>query len=365
MSYGIRDTGYRSPRNPTERAPDPATRISQPASRISQLASLSRLPHPVKKGFGVSKHAERRERLRRLVRGTGAAGFLVTHPANVTYLTGFTGDSSYLLLMPYDALMISDGRYTQQLAEECPELDTEIRRPGVEMLPMVAQVVGAIKLGSLAIEAASMTVAFCSELSEKLPELEIVPTNSLVEGLREVKDRDEIAQIRQAIDLAEGAFAVIRASLRPDHTEKQIARDLEHQIRLFGGTGCSFTPIVGVGPRGALPHARLSDCRVDESDFVLIDWGARGELYVSDLTRVLVTGRISTKLERVYGVVLKAQKAAIAAIRPGAVLKEIDAAARNVIEGADSASSSRTVWGMELGWRSTKDLALHPIRNGT
>ena len=156
----------------------------------------------------------------------------------------------------------------------------------------------------------------------------------MVESLREVKDREEVAQIRAAIDLAERAFAVVRAGLRPDHTEKEIAHGLEHQIRLFGGTGCSFTPIVGVGPRGALPHARLSNHRVEESDFVLIDWGARGELYVSDLTRVLVTGRISPKLERVYGVVLKAQEAAIAAIRPGAVLKDIDATARKVIEDA-------------------------------
>lgn len=268
------------------------------------------------------------------MRSTEADGLLVTHPANVTYLTGFTGDSSHLLLMPRGEIMISDGRYAQQLAEECPELDTEIRRPGVEMLPMVANVVGAAKVHKLAIEAASMTVAFWAGLSKQLPQVEFVPTESLVEGLREVKDREEIAQIRAAIDLAERAFAVVRAGLRPDHTEKQIAHELEHQVRLFGGTGCSFTPIVGVGPRGALPHARLSNHRLEESDWVLIDWGARGELYVSDLTRILVTGRISPKLERVYGVVLKAQQAAIAAIRPGAVLKEIDAVARNVIADA-------------------------------
>ena len=286
------------------------------------------------RGVVVSRHSDRRDRLRRLLRSAAADDLLVTHPANVTYLTGFTGDSSYLLLMPRDEVMISDGRYAQQLAEECPDLSTEIRRPGVEILPMVAQVVGAVKLRTLAIEAASMTVAFLGELSKQLPQVEIVPTSSLVEGLREIKDRDEITQIRQAIDLAERAFAVVRAGLRPDCTEKQVAHELERQIRLFGGAGCSFTPIVGVGPRGALPHARLSDHRVEESDIVLIDWGARGELYVSDLTRVLVTAKISPKLERVYGVVLKAQEAAISSIRPGAVLKEIDAAARNVISDA-------------------------------
>jgi Xaa-Pro aminopeptidase len=281
-----------------------------------------------------ASHADRRERLRRLVRKTGADGLLVTHPANVTYLTGFTGDSSYLLLTPRDAVMVSDGRYTQQLAEECPELDTEIRPPGVEILPTVVRAVRAVKIGRLGIEAAAMTVDFWTELAKQLPQLAIEATTSLVEQLREVKDRDEIAQIRDAIELAERAFAVVRAGLRPECSEQQIAADLEYQIRLFGGRECSFTPIVGVGPRGALPHARLSGHQVRESDFVLIDWGARGELYVSDLTRVVVTGRISPKLERVYGVVLRAQQAAIDAIRPGAILQDIDAVARQVIQDA-------------------------------
>lgn len=278
--------------------------------------------------------ADRRTRLRRLVRKTGADGMLVMDPANVTYLTGFTGDSSYLFLTPRDAVMVSDGRYTQQLSEECPDLDTEIRPPGVEILPTVVKTARTLKVARLAIEAASMTVAFGAELSDQLPQLAIEPTKSLVEQLREIKDREEIAQIRAAIELAERAFAVIRAGLRPECTEKQVAADLEYQVRLFGGRGCSFTPIVAVGPRGALPHARLSNHQILESDFLLVDWGARGELYVSDLTRVLVTGRISPKLERVYGVVLQAQQAAIDAVRPGATLETIDAVARRVIEQA-------------------------------
>ena len=141
-------------------------------------------------------HADRRDRLRRLLRKTGADGLLVTHPANVTYLTGFTGDSSHLLLTPHDAIMVSDGRYTQQLAEECPELDTEIRQPGVELLPTVVKAVGAAKVATLAIEADSMTVAFRTELANQLPQLAIAATSYLVEELREVKDRDEIDQIR-------------------------------------------------------------------------------------------------------------------------------------------------------------------------
>jgi Xaa-Pro aminopeptidase len=220
------------------------------------------------------------------------------------------------------------------LAEECPDVDVSIRPPGTELIDTVVKVINAAKIRRLGIEGGSMTVAFCAELTEKLPNVEIVSTLNLVEQLREIKDKDEVAEIRHAINIAERAFTVVRASLRPDRTEKDIAYELENQIRLFGGVRCSFTPIVGVGPRGALPHATLSDHQIGESPFVLIDWGAQGRLYVSDLTRVLVTGRIPPKLERIYGVVLRANRAGIAAIRPGALMKDVDAAARKVIHDA-------------------------------
>jgi len=277
---------------------------------------------------------QRRDRLRRLLRKTEADAILVTNFTNVTYLTGFTGDSSFLLLTPTDEIVLSDPRYTQQLGEECPGVDVAIRPTGTELIDTVVKVIKAAKIRCLAIEGGSMTVAFCTELTKKLPKAELVSTTNLVEQLREIKDKDEVAEICEAINVAERAFAVVRASLRPERSEKEIAWELENQIRLFGGTRCSFTPIVGVGPRGALPHATLSDHSVAESDFILIDWGAKGRLYVSDLTRVLVTGRISPKVERIYGVVLRAQQAGIAAIKPGAVMKTVDAAARKVIEDA-------------------------------
>jgi Xaa-Pro aminopeptidase len=91
---------------------------------------------------------------------------------------------------------------------------------------------------------------------------------------------------------------------------------------------------MAVGPRAALPHAKPTEQRIGSDDFVLVDWGANGGLYRSDLTRVLVTGKISPKFERVYGVVLQAQLRAIAAIRPGAVAHDVDAVARNVIAKA-------------------------------
>ena len=122
--------------------------------------------------------------------------------------------------------------------------------------------------------------------------------------------------------------------MRPEQTEQEIAHQIERLIHDFGGSGPAFPPIVAAGPRAALPHAVPTDQQIGCSDLLLIDWGATRSLYRSDLTRILVTGRISPKLERIYGLVLKAQQQAIAAIRPGALMSEVDRAARSVIADA-------------------------------
>ncbi len=282
----------------------------------------------------MSSYQTRRDRLRRLVRAAGADALLVTNVTNVGYLTGFTGDDSYLLIGRGHTGILSDPRYTTQLQEECPGIDLAIRSPEVPQSEWVARCVKSAGIGRLGVEAQSITVALCGLLERQLPDCVMVSTTGLVEELRMVKDRREITSIRDAIRLAERAFDVIRAALRPDQTEQEVAADLEYQLRRFGAEGCSFPSIVAVGPRAALPHATPTRKRIGDGDFVLVDWGARGDRYVSDLTRIVVTGKISPKLRRVYGVVLKAQLAAIRAIKPGATCGQVDRAARSIIEKA-------------------------------
>jgi Xaa-Pro aminopeptidase len=234
---------------------------------------------------------------------------------------------------PKQAFLLSDPRYTTQISEECSGIEVEIRSVKMNMLELVTRVVGQLGVEHLAIEADSITVGLCERIANKLPKISLVPLSNVVERLRMVKDKEEIAEIRRAIDQAERAFAVLRASLRPEQTEKEVADNLEHQMRQFGAKGASFQSIIAVGPRAALPHARPTGKRIGEADFVLIDWGA-DSLYKSDLTRVLVTGKISPKLERIYGVVLNAQLRGIEAIGPGVSCQDVDSAARKVIEDA-------------------------------
>lgn len=282
----------------------------------------------------MSDFAARRNKLRRLIRKGKADALLVTSFVNVTYLTGFTGDDSYLLVTLDGEQLVSDMRYTTQLEEECPGLDLVIRGPGQEMLPTVAEAVKKQGVERLGIEAGSMTVSLHKKLAEKAEGVALVPLEGLVEQLRVVKDKHEIAATRLAAAQAKKAFNVVRAGLTPDMTELEVATELEYQARRFGGKQLSFPPIVAVGPRGALPHANPTSKRIGESDFTLFDWGVNEGLYVSDITRMVITGKASAKFEKIYNIVLKAQLAGIAAIKPGAKCQDVDAAARRVIEKA-------------------------------
>jgi Xaa-Pro aminopeptidase len=302
------------------------------------------------------KGQARREALRQLLSRIKVASLLVTDELNVTYLTGFSGDSSCLLISGDRELLITDGRYTQQLAEECPGLELAVRGPGSRLPDFAAEVIGKLGLVSVGIEADAVTVSFYEKLRESLNASPIANTSNLVESLREIKDDEEIAAIRQAVKIAEQAFLELRREIKVGQSEKRIADELEYAIRLAGGTCSAFPSIVGVGPRAALPHGRPTpEAKIGDHDFVLIDWGARYQGYHSDLTRVLVTGKLSPQLQKVYEVVLAAQAAAIAAIRPGAVMKDVDAAARRVIKDAGYAKEFNHSLGHGLG------LAVHEL----
>lgn len=274
------------------------------------------------------------EAVRETLPADGVDALLVASVTNVRYLTGFTGDAATLLLTPARALVISDGRYTTQLQQECPGLEIHIRPIGQPMAEGIAEVAGRLGIGRLAFEASAVSVAEFETMQRRLT-AEMVGVQGRVEALRMIKDPSEVAALRAAVDCAERAFAMLCAGLRADESEKDVADALEGYLRRCGASAASFPPIVAVGARAALPHARPSAAtRIGQADFVLIDWGADRRGYKSDLTRVLVTGNVSPKLEEVYRTVLAAQERGIAAVRPGVRACDVDAEARSVIEDA-------------------------------
>ena len=276
----------------------------------------------------------RRERLFRELRQHKLPNLLVTCPYNVTYLTGFTGEDSYLFANQDKATILSDARYEEQLQQECPRDSVFIRGSTITMIDATAKWLATQKLQAVCVESQSITLAQSERLTEQLLKVSVVSCSGVIERQRERKDASEVEAIEKAISIAERSFVSVRAMLTGDMTEKSVADLLEFSIRKLGGTGSAFKSIVGVGPRAALPHGRPSTKRIDEDAFVLIDWGAKENLYLSDLTRMIVTGKPTSKFQKMYQTVLSAQEAAIRAIRPGIMMSEVDAVARRIIEKA-------------------------------
>jgi Xaa-Pro aminopeptidase len=283
----------------------------------------------------------RRNRLQRKFREAGIDSLVVTGLANVRYLTGFTGDSSWLFLSQSSPpVMLSDTRYETQLSHECPGLEVEIRDAGGTLPALFAKVASAASARRVGFEVDHVTVAQHGLLERSLAaagtsSATLIGMSGLVERLREVKDKFELAQIREAIRIAERGIAVVRSTLMGSRTETDIRYVLEAAMRDFGASGTAFEPIVGVGPTAALPHAHAGHRRVDEHPVLLVDWGAAVPSgYRSDLTRVFLTGKPTKHIEKVYSTVLAAQQAAIAAIRPGVRCADVDRIARGMIADA-------------------------------
>lgn len=283
----------------------------------------------------------RQDKLRSLIREAGVDALLVTGVSNVSYLTGFSGDSSVLLIGPSARVLISDSRYQTQIAEECPGLEADIRTQKTKQPDQIASVVSRAKPVKLAFESHIVTADEFARLSDAIGKtdsgksIEIKPLAHTVEKLRQVKDDDEIAATRRAIRIAERAFVAMKATLTDDLTERQVAHELEHTLRRLGADRARLNRS---SPSATTRPCRITDPesrRIGESTFVLVDWGAAlSSGYRSDLTRVLATGTVPSQLQELHGVVLKAQLAGIAAIRPGAKLKDVDSAARKVIQEA-------------------------------
>lgn len=310
-------------------------------------------------------YTQRWEQLRRKRTELELDSLLITNPINVSYLTGFSGDSSYLWLSRKEAILISDTRYEIQIAEECPGLNVEIRDSRSTTNQMAVQVLQSAGCKSVGIEGDTLTKAAFDELCELAgQQCPVVSTRGLVESLRMIKHPSEIQTIRRSIAINQRCFEIVRSQLRPDQTERSIAFQLEHQMRQLGADQCAFKPIVGVGDRSALPHGVPGSRTVGESPFLLVDWGAQVEGYCSDLTRMILLGKPPAKLLKIYQIVLDAQQAAIAAIRPGAAFQEVDRAARSVIERAGFGKYFGHGLGHGFGRQIHELPFLNPIRQG-
>ena len=249
---------------------------------------------------------------------------LITKPTNVTYFSGFRGDSSALLVGKNFRRLITDARYTQQARRQAKNFFIVEQSEG-----LYKKIVDEIKIAGfrkIAVEGLVLTVAQQAYLAKEISGVEF--KSAELDTLRQVKDAAEIAQIRRACQIADDAFAKILPVIKPNVTEIDVAAELEYFMRKLGSEKVAFTTIVASGWRSSLPHGEATDKKISAGEFVTLDFGATFNGYRSDITRTVCVGKISAEQRKIYDAVLDAQLFALEIITAGKSGKDIDAAVR-------------------------------------
>ncbi|QKG84203.1 aminopeptidase P family protein [Kroppenstedtia pulmonis] len=272
---------------------------------------------------------KRLQQLRKSMEEKKWEAFLISHPINRRYLTGFTGSAGWVLVTPDRQYLISDFRYGVQGREEAP--DFEFVQYDRNPFATVREKCEEQGIRSVAFEQDDMTVALYRKLEEILEGIKPLPASGIVEKLRQVKDEEEIRIMKQAAKIADHAFKDILKEIRPGRREKEISMELEFLMRKQGATSSSFDTIVASGPRSALPHGVAGERILQKGDLITMDFGALYQGYCSDITRTVMLGQPSAKQREIYEIVLEAQQKGVAAIQPGMTGREVDAVARDLI----------------------------------
>ena len=270
-------------------------------------------------------YSGRLARLQDKIQAEEVDALLITKVANVTYFSGFRGDSTALLVGKKNfRKLITDGRYVEQAQRQAKNFALIEQTEGLyKKLVNVLKDAGFKKVG---IEGLVMTVAEHAYLAKELPAVEFKSVE--LDTLRQVKDAAEIAQIRKACQIADDAFKKILPVIKPNVHEIEIAAELEYFMRRLGSQKVAFTTIVASGWRSSLPHGEATDKKIQAGEFVTMDFGATWNGYRSDITRTVCVGKASDEQRKMYNAVLDAQLYALEVITAGKSGKDIDAAVR-------------------------------------
>jgi Xaa-Pro aminopeptidase len=274
-------------------------------------------------------HAARRDRAQARIAALDADAALVTHLPNVRYLTGLASSNAALLVPASGGcLLATDSRYALAAERDCPDIELLIER---YLAPALGRLAAQRGYRRLLFEAQEMTVARYTQFAGEAAGVELAPFGQTVEELRMVKDEGELDLLAEACRISCRAFEELLATIRPGITERQLATDLERGMVDLGAEGLAFDTIVASGPNGAIPHHSPGERSLQQGDLVTIDFGARFGGYHADMTRTVSLGEPAQWQRDTYELVARAQQAGLAAAVPGAVLTEVDAAARDLI----------------------------------
>jgi len=262
---------------------------------------------------------------------------LITHLPNVRYLCGFTGSAGALVISETKSVFFTDGRYTEQARAEVQGPRVVIARKAPLQAAAEWLAKRRVKLGPkppwrVGVEEEHLTVAGRAHLAKILrSDFRLLEARALVEQARMVKDAEEIKLLRAAVNLGASLFDRALQVIRPGVKEVEVAAEMEYAARRAGAQEMSFPTIIAAGKRSALPHGRASEAEIPARGFVVCDFGVILAGYCSDMTRTVHVGRPTSEARCAYQAVREAQQAAVAAVRPGVSVGEVDQASRKLL----------------------------------
>ena len=272
------------------------------------------------------------EKIAAELKNRGLDAMLITSEPGEFYAVGFHGEG-VALITPGKTWYYTDSRYIESAQQLIHGAEVAQLPKGVRYRELVRDLVKDNGVSKLGFEEQYMSVADHTIWTENV-EAEFVPASDLLTELRQVKDAEELAAMKEAQRITDEALLEILNFLKPGLTEQEVAARLTYIMARKGAERNSFDPIVACGANGSKPHAVPGPDVIRKGQFVTMDFGCKVGGYCSDMTRTVAVGQPSEEMEFVYNTVLKAQLAGIAAAHAGVTGKEVHEAGAKVIEEA-------------------------------
>ena len=285
--------------------------------------------------MGNNSTAERIEVIRSWFHRLNVQGILFLDLNNMRYLTGFTGSEGAFFVGKDRACLLVDGRYTTQARREAPRVEIV---SFTDKMRDIADLLASQRVLRIGFESSVITYDDYTILHNCLRSAELVPLSMELQGLRAIKDDEEIGCIKTAASIAARALTHTLAAVEAGVSEREIAALLESDMLREGSERPSFDTITASGENTALPHAHPGSRTLCRGDFVVIDYGAVYKGYHSDETCTIAVGTVTEEQRKIYNIVKDAHDRALDAVRPGIHCREIDAVARRHIDDAGYSS---------------------------
>lgn len=279
---------------------------------------------------------------------------VITSPENLFYFSGFTGGEGMLVFTPEKKYLLVDGRYTIQAKEQAKGFEV------IEYKSLPYKIVADMHFDKIGFEDKTISYNSFKMMTRAMPAVTSIGVSDELNEYRKVKNEEECKIIRRAEAIGDMAFEHILPFIKPGITEREIALELEFFMKKQGASALSFDTIVAVGERSALPHANLTDKKVENGKVVLLDYGCVYQGYCSDMTRTVAVGYADDKTKNIYDIVLNAQTKAIDNIKSGVSAMEIDKMARDIITDAGYGDNFSHALGHGVGLEIHEQPTLSP-----